>query len=330
MAVATLVVSVGPGCRPPPSSEPVSTSPVTSDDAPFGRSAEAPRAVAVSERREATIHFEQRDGKPFPYPLVHARVRGVETRLILDTGASHTVLDVWLLEQLGVELVPSGQPGEGHAGEAVTTSRARAPHLTIAGWGEVPGDALAVRLPSLFRALGLGGVVSPQSLATDDTAVILDLPESSLRRVPRDEARRDPAVSLGSADLCHVGDESDGVVYVVDAVVEGLPARLVVDSGAARTDVLAESVAGQRLRARASRGDPSYTVSGRVHGQRVDDVTLTVGQVVTTLDLGLMSGRPSGACPRDGHLGLDVLMGCALVLTPDDFGARCGGTARRQ
>lgn len=307
-----------------------------SSSAPSALSASPPEdaigveAVPADGGRRAVIRFEDLAGEPFPYPLVRARVRGVETSLIVDTGASHTVLDVWLLEQLGVELVPSEQPGEGHAGEQVSTMQARSPHLEIERWGPVPGDVLAVRLPPLFRTLGLGGVVSPQSLATRGTAVILDLAAGSLGLVPLDEGlRQGEEASLGPARACRVGGEPAGAVYVVDAAIEGQRARLIVDSGAARTDVLVGSAAGRTLRRRATGGEASYTVSGRVEGRRVEGVALDVGRVTATLDLGLMAGRPSGACPRDGHLGLDVLRRCVLVLAPDHLGARCADQASR-
>ncbi|MEQ9322847.1 MAG: pepsin/retropepsin-like aspartic protease family protein, partial [Polyangiaceae bacterium] len=231
-------------------------------------------------RRQATIRFEDQAGRPFPYPIVDARVRGVPTRLVVDTGASHTVLDVWLLEQLGVQLVESEQPGEGHAGEKVATMRAHAPHLELEEWGAVPDDVLAVRLPPVFRTLGLGGVVSPQGLAGPGMVVILDLPASLLRSVPRDEGKKlGDSESLGAARPCRVGGDLGGVVYLVDGTVRGHPVRLVVDSGAARTDVLAQSAAGRLLREDAASGDTSYTVGGPVRGERVDDETLTVGRL---------------------------------------------------
>ena len=284
----------------------------------------SPTEQTVSPRRDAVLHFEDIEGRPFPYPLVRGRVRGVDTRLIVDTGASHTVMDVWLLEQLGVELVGSAQPGEGHAGERVATMTARSPHLEIEGWGHVPGDVLAARLPAVFRDLGLGGVVSPQSLASTGEVVVVDLPAASLRMIARDEALSLGAPEgLGSVRPCRVGGDPPGVVFIVEGLVQGQPARLVVDSGAEHSNVLAESAAGRRLVARAAPGEASYTVSGRVQGQRVDGVTLSVGGVTTRLDLGIMPGAPSGACPRDGHLGLDVLRRCVLMVSPSYFGADC-------
>jgi len=292
---------------------------------PAPESRTAPKRAREQPPRRATIHFEELAGKPFPYPLVRARVRGVQTWLILDTGASHTVLDVWLLEQLGVRLVASDQAGEGHSGEKVATMRALQPRLELEGWGPVPGeDLLAVRLPRLFRNLGLGGVISPQSLAEAGMAVVVDLPASSLTLVSDEEAARGGADgSLGLAEACEVGGEPVGVVYLVEAKIQGEPVRLVVDSGAARSDVLSGSRAGRRLRSGATRGDASYTVAGRVEGRRLVGASVSVGRVARALDVAILPGVPTGACPRDGHLGLDVLRDCVLWLAPGHFGARC-------
>jgi hypothetical protein len=324
-ALLMAVTSLAAACTPAPTHvDAVETAtPATTTPPHLVHQTEDSKREVVGRR--TAIHFERLDDKPFPYPLVRARVRGVDTWLIVDSGASHTVLDRWLVTQLGVELAPFDQGGEGHAGQRVEAMIARSPHLELAEWGPIlGGDVLAVALPQLFRHLGLGGVLSPQTLALPGTVVVVDLPASSLRLARRTEVTASKEErSLGEGRACTVGGDLEGVVYLVDGVVQGEAARLVVDSGAARSDLLAESPPGRSLASRTARGGDSYTVAGRVRGRRIPGAFVTVGSVSKRLDVAILPGRPSGACPRDGHLGLDVLRSCVLFLALDHFGAQC-------
>jgi Aspartyl protease len=281
--------------------------------------AEAPQPSV----RSAAIVYQTPDGDPFAYPVVHATVRGVDTALIVDTGASHTVVDTWLLEQLGVRLVEAEDTEEGHAGERVTAYRAEAPKLAVAGLGSTaPAEVLGVKLPLVFRHLGLGGVLSPQSLASAGEHVVVDLVGRRLRIEPAGGTRG--SRPFGEAEPCPVGTAGAmSAVFLVDAQVSGHPARLVVDSGAAQTDLLVGSKPGQALVGRSTEGSPSFTVGGRVQARRLRGARLEIGQVATTVELALMPGSSTGACPRDGHLGLDVLRHCVLRLAPDHFEAHC-------
>jgi len=277
--------------------------------------------------RRAPLHFIQLAGRAFPYPLVQVWVRGHKTWMLLDTGASHDVLARWLAAELALELAPTLRPAEGHAGEAVETFVVDRPEMVLESWGPLAREqVLVVDVPVVFERLGLGGLLSPQALVNDGLTVVVDLPNEILY-ASADSATHGAAdgVLLGRGDkpVCQIAGPSPGRVYLLSATVEGVPARLIVDTGAARTDLLDGSAAARAVRHRVVAGGASYTAGGRRAGGRVDDATVRVGELSTVLDLGIMSGAPGGACPRDGHLGLDVLRGCVLELRRNHFDARC-------
>lgn len=275
----------------------------------------------------AELRYESLGGRYFPYPLVRAKLRGVETWLIVDTGASHNVMAQWLVDEVGISIEHSGQRGEGHAGEEVQTFVARHPHLSIDGWGELPQDeVLVIDMPDVFEKLGLGGVLSPQGLAPPDHNVVMDLPARELRLVPAEwkmgEARG-KHLSIDDDAVCAVEGRTTGAVYLVNGNIDGAPARFVVDTGAARTDVLSSSLAARALMPRSVRGELSYTAGGKVLSRRVKNTTVSVGDVSRDVDISIMPGRQTDTCTRDGHLGLDLLGRCVLMLSPNGFDARC-------
>ncbi len=301
------------GAAAPPAAEP-----------PRAEPAELPQPEGLPS---TALRYEMLGGRQFPYPLVRANVSGHDTWLIVDTGASHIVLARWLVEAAGLSIEASGQRGEGHTGAEVVTYQVRHPDLRLEGWGEVPLDELlVVDLPDVFAKLHLGGVLSPQALAPPGHSVVVDMPGKELRLVPDEwqlDGDRGGDLAPGAARVCPIDGYTRGAVYVVDATIEGRPARLVVDTGASRSDVLLESDAARALLHRSVRGDASYTASGRVDSRKVPQIELIVGHVAGKVDLSIMPGEQTPSCARDGHLGLDVLSRCVMILSPDRFQARC-------
>ena len=156
----------------------------------------------------------------------------------------------------------------------------------------------------------------------------MDMPARELRLVPADWRLSDKrGLHLrtdGEEDaVCTVDGLTMGAVYLVNANVDGAPARLVIDTGAARTDVLSSSLAARALMPRSVKGGLSYTAGGKVMSRRVHDTTIKVGEISRDVDLSIMPGRQTTTCARDGHLGLDLLSRCVLMLSPDGFDGRC-------
>ena len=282
---------------------------------------------AATAPRAMKIHFIEVQGQSFPYPLALVRVKGRASWWLVDTGASHDVMALWLARAVGLEVEPFGQRGESHGGQEVGTWLVRQPEMAIDGWGERRVDeVIAVELPSVFERFGLGGVLSPQALAGAGQAAILDLPAAELTLAAADTSlspERGMRLVLGPEPVCTVPGPTRGAVYVLGATVEGMPTRLIVDSGAARTDLLEQTRVARSLRPRTVAGGASYTAAGRMPSGRVDAVSLRIGELSTVVDLGILAGGAGTGCPRDGHLGLDVLRHCVLLLASDRFDARC-------
>ena len=301
-------MSAGAGCasdRPTPRNADIGSSAAEARPARDGRDS---RESPVSDRH-ATLRLEI-EGLA-PVPLVRTTVGRVPTWMQIDSGASVHTLPGFLVRRAELAREP------------------RASSITIDTWGQLDDGPVAVReqdedLPGA-RA-GIAGLISPQRLLPEGT-VVLDLPRREMRAASEREAMR--ALSSHATELTIAAERCDGM-YVVGAFIEGVHARLIIDTGAAATALYARSRAGAALDARSvgSRGR-SFSVDGAMTTRTVEAAKILVGDVHAVHDLTLLSGAraPAGdaarACAEDGVLGIDVLGACVLVFGPG-LRIRCG------
>lgn len=263
-------------------------------------------------------------------PLVQARVAGEPTLLAVDTGASAHVVAGWLARRLALRAREAAVQGADHAGRTVEVRLAEARDLVVLpGVGLAVHQALVTEVPPVLEELGIGGLLSPQLLTTPGTRVVLDVAGAELRVEATGDAEPAVAPVLRVRSTC---EEHDAPVrsraFVAPATLNGKSARLLVDTGAAHTDVFAASVAGRALAAHAKRdGDTRWAAGGRVDVRTARGVDVALGSGAAArrlrLDVDVLAGAADGSCPRDGVLGLDALRACALVFEGASLAIRC-------
>jgi len=265
----------------------------------------------------------QRIGRGQRVPLVRATVAGRPTMLLVDTGAYDHILEGWFARELQ-DAEAAGRPGAviDHANRKVAAEKWSAVSLAIEGWTPLPSiSPLALGdLNPGPRALGIGGILSPQRLAGDG-AVAIDFPAGEMAALDGAEATARlaaHATSLGVATRC-------GATYVIAATVEGREARLLVDTGSFTTDLKATSPPGRALSGRTSVSRDIYTVGGAVTTRMLGDARVRVGKLDARLDLPMVDDRAHPTpCASDGVLGMDVLAGCVLVIEANQLRIGCG------
>jgi len=248
-------------------------------------------------------------------PLVQARIAGQPTLLLVDTGAYDHLLEGWFARVLqDADATGRSATVVDHANRTVVVDRWSQVSFIIDGWNAiapirplVTGDASPGP-----RALGIGGILSPQRLALGGASVVLDFPSGAMTSV--DEATATAQLdahptSLGAALRC-------GATFAIDATIEGKGARLLVDTGAFSTDLKATSAPGRALAGRTSvSARDIYAVGGAVATRTLGDAELKIGRLSVKLDIPLVLDHPRAArCPSDGVLGMDVLEKCVLVV----------------
>jgi hypothetical protein len=249
--------------------------------------------------------------------------------MIVDTGATHHVIADWLAKELSLSVTASGDKATDHTGKAVDVGRVENVSLSISGWGAVnPPLILVTPLPPVLRKLGIGGVLSPQLLAPAGHATLLDLRGRSMSDEPEDLAVRHAeeqsggATAFSSARAC--GGATAGLVLLAQAVVEGEPAWLKLDSGASASSLFAPSAAGKKVLARGKgKGGEAYAAGGKFSTMTVPGAKVILGGLERVVDISVEALAPPASCPSDGFLGMDVLRSCVLVLRGEKTLGRC-------
>jgi hypothetical protein len=251
--------------------------------------------------------------------LAPVDVDGHPTWLLVDTGAYRHVLVPGLVDDARVRRSPrwvmiGRDPGIRATFLAGTTA------LSMPGVGALPPTSpISFDVPGL-AACGTGGVLSPARLATDRSAVIVDLPRARL-------ALSSPAAAL------QVVDARPGAVFeaklltrrafVAGARIEDEPARLLVDTGACCSWVYRDSPVGRALVSRAevvTAGPSDIQAAAATH--RMRGARLRTGDLSRALDVYFLPGGPAPDEP-DGALGIDVLKRCVLAIHGEALRARC-------
>lgn len=265
--------------------------------------------------KRVQLRFEERDGKPFPYPLVRVTVAGTPTLMIVDTGANSHVLANSFAQRHGLSMKEGESPlVHDHGGVKSEASILSSPNLVIDGFGEVR-DALviALDLPPIFDTLQIGGILSPQRLAGPDDSVVLDFPAKTLEVHPTAaalERLQRPNLHPVPVSTCNV---DDSFLYAIRATVNGVPALLEIDTGADRGDIKAESELGHKLQSTSlAAKDVKYSVSGPMETRSVKSAEIRMGERTETVDIAIVPGKPE-ACD-EGVLGMDLLRRCVFVV----------------
>jgi predicted aspartyl protease len=322
---AALVACALVACTPP-----AATRSTPADSARPGVTYAAP-AAQTTERRSARLHFD-RNGRPFPLPLVRGAVAGEPVWMVVDTGANSHVIARWVAMKTGLHLHPLGDVGTDHAGRSMTAYSVEHPRVVIEGWGPLADrPTLVTDVPDAIAGLGIGAFISPQWLGGSRDAIVLDLEKREMHSAGQEEARRELehreglAMAPGGVRLCESGGSLvRGLSFVVPAKIEGHDVDLLLDTGAQRTDLLTSSRAGGLLlRHSAPSGEAMYAASGVVHARLVRAAQVTLGQWSFTTDIDLVPGAADPSCRRDGVASMDALASCVLVLSRKEVFGKC-------
>jgi hypothetical protein len=288
--------------------------------------AEAATEPAPRSERRARIELGR-----LPLPLVDVTVAGFPTRVVIDTGATRTVIADWLALQASIDIRRSETRVADHTGQPVAVVEAVDPRLVISGWGPVTGGpaVLVAQFPDVLQRLGIGGLLAPQLLARSGEAIVIDLPRRELAAIPsagalgRYGSRGVALVAPGAASLCQASGQ-EAPLFVVPATVAGRSALLELNTGAADSDIEDGSEPGRALASGARAGERTFTASGSFGSRTLGPVALVVGAFQTTSEVLLVPDNGTSSCRRDGFLGMSALRDCVLVLDGPKTFVRCG------
>jgi hypothetical protein len=274
-------------------------------------------AVQPPPARIALSYPPELVAKGFPTPMFRWTVNGRSAWFLVDTGAGVNVAASWFVEAAKLSTAESEVRLLDATGERVPTRLVRDLRGTLADGSTLAiGEATVAEFPPIFRDHELGGLVSPQLLAPEGAAAVLDLRVPALSYEPFATARRRLAAreTTRSWTICH-NDRSkfDNLLFVAPVEVEGFSCRLLVDSGADTSELHDDAPVVAKLTRSAMAGGKTMGVRGAATEIRSLRKAM-VRFAGRSLPIDLHIGKGTSSCPSDGVLGMDVLQGCALVL----------------
>ncbi len=263
---------------------------------------------------DVPVVFDVESGAVVHSPMIHARVGGELTRLILDTGSTDHVLTKPLIDRAGAPATPA-EDGTDHAGAAVASWSVGDLTIEVAGVGFDLHDVVAIAQPGPFEDWGVGGFLSPQHLHPT-ARVLIDLVGNRLVVVDASVAADDVDAWLAARVPTHrplTLSRAPGTTTVaVQAAVAGFPPIATMLNTGGRGTEFARAAVGLRT---AEAGPRGTGISGTaVLGAEAGAHEVVVGGV--RVPVANLVVRDEMDDPP-GILGMDVLRGTALICGAD-------------
>jgi len=238
--------------------------------------------------------LEQND---FAAPIVNVDFGDETLPFLVDTAATSHVIDQWAAKLTGLPV----------ENDRLTTA------FEIDD-DKMPAAGFTVaKLNSRYEDSGVAGSLSPQ-LLMGDKAIALDFLNSKFHRGDFDALMADRNAEVVTAEtgkICPEQGPAKTNLYVLTVKIDNIPLKLLVDSNAEETAVIAGHAAAMKL---SKEGKSNFS---RLHKGKVTVGGKTVTRMVDILDM------PNLPCGVEGVLGMDVLKLCTLVIDQKRMGLRC-------
>jgi hypothetical protein len=254
------------------------------------------------------------------FPLVPVIVAGHPTKLLLDTGASRSVLSSDFARRHGLRAVSN-------AGDAMmkdSTGRvARMPvlyNVPIQFEGEEAGT-----LDFIVNDFGgfSGGLLAAGDLMSRGNALVIDLGREELRVEPEETALKhlaEQGVPVRELDYHRCLSEGGTEQRVVTVSINGVRAEMMIDTGASRTVLGSNNPALKSMLFREGYEGKIHAVSSTGRSFVLEGVPIVFSEESFALPV-LVNAAPE-TCGR-GMIGSDVLRYCTVVYGSSTLWAAC-------
>jgi predicted aspartyl protease len=192
-----------------------STSPAPAQDVPVAALAPAPAHATGAYATAVTLPLEISESG---HVIVAATVEGVPARFLMDTGASHTLIDADSLERLGGAAKNGGRANVKGGGK-VSARQVTLRPLNFGGYPIREMPAVSLDLPDV---LGCDGLLGKPFF---DSAVV------TIDYVGKTVTLSDPARFVAAPGALALPMEFDGGIPTVAATFDGNPVRFKIDTG---------------------------------------------------------------------------------------------------
>lgn len=278
--------------------------------------------ASVTADRDATVvlHtplFYDVPSRAIHCPMVRARVGGVRTNLIVDTGATDHVLTLDIVGRAGLQRV-EGPPGTDASGSLIESWTVQDASIDVDGLLLPSSEAVAIAGPAPFADWGVGGFISPQSLWPHGTVILdfvtneLSIVGATLDSVVANLVPRHPEFTLVNAKR-HVS----GTLGVEVSIPPHDPVIAIFDSGAAKTEAVLPKDGTDTVHSRSVGGTA-------MEGRALHSQTLLAGPahiLLESLSVVQHVAVPQGSANDEvpgALLGMDLLEETVLLISNTD------------
>jgi gag-polyprotein putative aspartyl protease len=261
-------------------------------------------------------------------PFLRATVAGHPINLLLDTGAFRSILPIGFVRahNLGAAVHGTWETLVDANGKEVPMTEA--PALPVRFEGETAAGHLDFFV-NPADGTTKEGLVSPQDLIGKGQVLVIDLERESLRREPEEVALErlhtespDPLQDL-DASRCLLEGFFERSHRIVHAKVNGIDAKMLVDTGAAKTVLSRNNPALASMMKKEGTHELVSATSSEGSALLVRDVQITVAGTPFVLPVLV---HPRTMTCAQGVIGADVLSHCTLIWGSSSLWASCRPT----
>ncbi len=258
--------------------------------------------------------------------LMQVEIDGTLGWFIIDSGAFTNVVYEPFAKRARLALEDNSDRLGG--GRGVPVLRVNAKSFSVPGLPPMPVPQILMLgrdSPLAREGCEVAGVISPATLATKDSALLVDFGAARLARI-----------SVGAIDehLARVGGQRfsatiDEGEYTpgIDVAFGAHKMRVMIDTGSCCTWVTTSSRVGK---AHLPHSTPGIQVR-RLQSNRLSrrsKASFAFGEVARELEVRLLEPDP-GDAREDGAIGGDALQGCVIAISQHDMRGACRNPPRR-
>ena len=238
-----------------------------------------------------------------PFFVTKVKVGNQLATMLVDTGASDTVLFDWFATKSGLSISESNHRGTDSGGNSFKLRMATVSGISLGGKKKNTAMLPIVPTVSTFRELNIGGIFSPLSFFEKEE-LLIDFPKRSL--VSASDAKN---ATLGRKPIAKLPLLPCGKKYAVNAKINGVSGLFYLDTGGQRS-VVTEAFS-KKLGSLIGTNGERQGVASKRSVVSVSGVQLDFGGSVNPISIDIES-KKIGCAPADGKLGNDVLGSYAL------------------
>ena len=252
--------------------------------------------------------------------LMPVEIDGTLGWFIIDSGAFTNVVYEPFAKRAG--LVVEDNADRLGGGQGVRVLRVNAKSFAVPGLPPMPVPQLLMlgrESPLAREGCNIAGVISPATLATDDSVLLVDFGAARLARVA--PASVDGHLArVGGARFAATIDDGE-YTPGIDVAFGDHKMRVMIDTGACCTWVTTSSRVGKAHLPHSTPGVEVRRLQSNRPSRR-SKASLAFGDVARDLEVRLLEPDP-GDASEDGAIGGDALQGCVIAISPHEMRGAC-------